>query len=39
MESFGYRFDTPDRNIVISREDRTIVISGDTNPAEATISL
>ena len=35
MESFGYRFDTPDRNIVISREDRTIVISGDTNPDEA----
>src|SRR6185503_8168608 len=28
MESFGYRFETP---------DRTIVISGDTNPAPATI--
>jgi ribonuclease Z len=28
MESFGYRFDTP---------DRSIVISGDTNPAQATI--
>jgi ribonuclease Z len=28
MESFGYRFDTP---------DRTIVISGDTNPTQATI--
>jgi ribonuclease BN (tRNA processing enzyme) len=28
MESFGYRFDTP---------DRTIVISGDTNPVEETI--
>ena len=28
MESYGYRFDTP---------DRTIVISGDTNPTEATI--
>lgn len=28
MESYGYRFDTP---------DRTIVISGDTNPAQATI--
>ena len=29
MESFGYRFETP---------DRTIVISGDTNPVEATIN-
>jgi ribonuclease Z len=29
MESYGYRFDT---------KDRSIVISGDTNPAEATIS-
>ena len=29
MESYGYRFDTP---------DRSIVISGDTNPVEATIS-
>jgi ribonuclease BN (tRNA processing enzyme) len=29
MESYGYRFDTP---------DRTIVISGDTNPVEATIN-
>jgi ribonuclease Z len=28
MESYGYRFDTP---------DRSIVISGDTNPTEATI--
>jgi ribonuclease BN (tRNA processing enzyme) len=28
MESYGYRFETP---------DRTIVISGDTNPAQATI--
>jgi len=28
MESYGYRFDTPDRRIVIS---------GDTNPAQATI--
>ena len=28
MESYGYRFETP---------DRTIVISGDTNPAPATI--
>jgi ribonuclease BN (tRNA processing enzyme) len=28
MESFGYRFDTP---------DRSIVVSGDTNPAQATI--
>ena len=28
MESYGYRFDTP---------DRTIVISGDTNPTQATI--
>lgn len=28
MESFGYRFETP---------DRTIVISGDTNPLEETI--
>src|SRR5580704_1585414 len=28
MESYGYRFDTPDRRIVIS---------GDTNPVEATI--
>ncbi len=28
MESFGYRFDTP---------DRSIVISGDTNPTPATI--
>ena len=28
MESFGYRFDTP---------DRSIVISGDTNPTQATI--
>jgi ribonuclease BN (tRNA processing enzyme) len=28
MESFGYRFDTPDRRIVIS---------GDTNPTQATI--
>lgn len=28
MESYGYRFDAP---------DRSIVISGDTNPAEATI--
>jgi ribonuclease BN (tRNA processing enzyme) len=28
MESFGYRFDTP---------DRSIVISGDTNPTEETI--
>jgi ribonuclease Z len=29
MESYGYRFDTP---------DRSIVISGDTSPTEATIS-
>jgi len=29
MESYGYRFDTP---------DRTIVISGDTNPVEATVN-
>jgi ribonuclease BN (tRNA processing enzyme) len=28
MESYGYRFDTP---------DRSIVISGDTNPVQATI--
>ena len=28
MESYGYRFDTP---------DRSIVISGDTNPSQATI--
>ena len=28
MESYGYRFETP---------DRSIVISGDTNPAQATI--
>src|SRR5579864_1161617 len=28
MESYGYRFDTP---------DRSIVISGDTNPVEATV--
>jgi ribonuclease BN (tRNA processing enzyme) len=28
MESYGYRFDTP---------DRSIVISGDTNPVEETI--
>jgi ribonuclease BN (tRNA processing enzyme) len=28
MESYGYRFDTP---------DRTIVISGDTNPVQGTI--
>jgi ribonuclease BN (tRNA processing enzyme) len=28
MESYGYRFDTP---------DRSIVVSGDTNPVEATI--
>jgi ribonuclease Z len=28
MESYGYRFDTP---------DRSVVISGDTNPAQATI--
>jgi len=28
MESYGYRFDTP---------DRSIVISGDTNPLDATI--
>jgi ribonuclease BN (tRNA processing enzyme) len=28
MESYGYWFDTP---------DRTIVISGDTNPTQATI--
>src|SRR5579859_1078248 len=28
MESYGYRFDTP---------DRTIVISGDTNPVEETV--
>ena len=28
MESYGYRFDTP---------DRSIVISGDTNPAQTTI--
>src|SRR5258706_14717884 len=28
LESFGYRFDTP---------DRSIVISGDTNPTQATI--
>jgi len=28
MESYGYRFDTP---------DRSIVISGDTSPAQATI--
>jgi ribonuclease Z len=28
MESYGYRFDTP---------DRSVVISGDTNPTEATI--
>jgi ribonuclease Z len=30
MESYGYRFETP---------DRTIVISGDTNPAPATIDV
>ncbi|MGH9714767.1 MAG: MBL fold metallo-hydrolase [Candidatus Acidiferrales bacterium] len=29
MESYGYRFETP---------DRTIVISGDTNPLDATIN-
>src|SRR5580692_6244875 len=29
MESYGYRFETP---------ERTIVISGDTNPVEATIN-
>jgi ribonuclease BN (tRNA processing enzyme) len=29
MESYGYRFDTPDRRIVIS---------GDTNPVEATVN-
>lgn len=29
MESYGYRFDTP---------DRSIVISGDTNPVEGTIN-
>ena len=29
MESYGYRFDTPDHNIVIS---------GDTNPTQATIA-
>jgi ribonuclease BN (tRNA processing enzyme) len=29
MESYGYRFETP---------DRTIVISGDTNPVDATIN-
>jgi ribonuclease BN (tRNA processing enzyme) len=29
MESYGYRFETP---------DRTVVISGDTNPVEATIN-
>jgi len=29
MESFGYRFDTP---------DRSIVISGDTNPTEGTVN-
>jgi ribonuclease Z len=29
MESYGYRFDTP---------DRSIVISGDTNPTEATVN-
>jgi ribonuclease BN (tRNA processing enzyme) len=29
MESYGYRFETP---------DRTIVISGDSNPVEATIN-
>src|SRR4029453_4403772 len=28
MQSYGYRFDTP---------DRSIVISGDTNPSQATI--
>ena len=28
MESYGYRFDTP---------DRSIVITGDTNPTQATI--
>jgi ribonuclease BN (tRNA processing enzyme) len=28
MESYGYRFDTP---------DRSIVVSGDTNPTQATI--
>src|SRR5256885_2491344 len=28
MESYGYRFDTP---------DRTVVISGDTNPTQATV--
>ena len=28
MESYGYRFDAP---------DRSIVISGDTNPTQATI--
>ena len=28
MESYGYRFDTP---------DRSIVISGDTNPTQETI--
>ena|SRR6516162_1952459 len=28
MESYGYRFDTP---------DRTLVISGDTNPTDATV--
>ena len=28
MESYGYRFDTP---------DRTIVVSGETNPTQATI--
>ena len=30
MESYGYRFDTP---------DRSIVISGDTNPVQATIDM
>ncbi len=28
MESYGYRFDTP---------DHSVVMSGDTNPAEETI--
>jgi len=28
MESYGYRFDTP---------DRVVVISGDTNPTQATV--
>lgn len=28
MDSYGYRFDTP---------DRSVVLSGDTNPAQATI--